>query len=842
MTVQRATGRSDGEPGPHVLRPFDELRPKVRRRRTGRPGSRIRPPAQSFRVVERQRLLDRVSQAVERHPFTLVSAPAGSGKTVLTSTWSKRQAESSPVAWLSLADTDDDAGRFWADLRYALADVSVDAGRTPYAVRAGAGDVDVLSEQLLRLDEPVVLVLDAAEHVRGAAVFDQLDRLIDTAGERLRVLMTTRADPPMPLHRYRLEGTLAEIRHDELAFTGPEVEAMLDPGKKVPEATTRQVLDRTEGWAAGVRLAALALRSGEHRAPLDGLADDYLLAEVFDGLSGPDRDFLLKVSLAEELTADLGTALTGRTDAGELLRRMAAGNTFVQPIRGRPQWYRIHPLFRDLLRAEAARTMPAAIDALHGRAADWLAGQGELVPAVRRACEQEDWVRAAGFVVSARGVGELLLAPPTSSVLGGCLAAMPDLDSADVRLVRAALAVGRDDLVSARTSLASCAAPDEAGDDWSLSAAVVTTRLSDMAGRTDDTLAAARIAREHLSRHPVARDRRLQQLNALVLNAEGTAYLRSGDLDGACAVLGDAVRSAAAVDCAELRLRSVATLALAEVCRGRLSRGQGLADTAERLASECVAERRPAATHLAHAWVALERQDLSRAQRSLDRARRLHETRDDALLSSVSALLRARLMRDRGDRVGARCVLRSPVASTQWLQSFVDIEAAGVGLPRAVGDAYPAVSVSQQVQELLENAQTQWGDGDTRGGRADVAKALSLARGERIRRPFAHTSARIRAMIRTDHALRSLAGWLRPEQTAGVLRPGDDPAPIIEDLSERELEVLRHLAALLTTEEIAAELFISVNTVKTHVRKILRKLSVANRNEAVRRAWDLHLV
>ncbi|TCC55391.1 LuxR family transcriptional regulator [Kribbella pittospori] len=355
----------------------------------------------------------------------------------------------------------------------------------------------------------------------------------------------------------------------------------------------------------------------------------------------------------------------------------------------------------------------------------------------------------------------------------------------------------------------------------------------------DQTLLAARGAREELAAHGN------DVLKALVLSAEGTAYLRGGYLDLACAALADAVRTAAADGCEDLRLRCLATLALAEACRGHLSRGQALADTAERLAGESVAAaERPAATHLAHSWVALERQDLAQAQHSLDRARRLRETQDDSLLSAVCWLLRVRLLRDRGDWVGARCALRNPEPPDSWLRGYIDAEAVGVGLDRAGANDVihgRTTTASQRVQELLDHAQAEWLGGNVRSGRSGVAKALLLARGERIRRPFTHTPERLQAVIRNDAGLRSLAGWLRPAQTTDT-DPADDPAAVFEELSERELDVLRLLSTLRTTHEISAELFISVNTVKTHVRNILRKLSVSSRNDAVRRAWDLNLI
>ena len=822
----------------------------------------VRPPRLPIRVVERGRLLDRLSQAVEDVPFTLIRAPAGSGKTVLAAAWARRHGREHPVAWLTLTHLDEQSTVFWSHVRVALADIRAVGTETGHPVISDGADVEALCEQLSQLDGQVVLVLDAAERVPHREVFDQLSWLLDNAGERLRVLMTSRADPPMPLHRYRLEGTLAEIRFDELAFNRAEIDAMLDfHGLTVSDATTTEMFDRTEGWAAGVRLAALALQSSGSIAALDGIATDYLLAEVFGKLVDSDRDFLLKVSLVDEIPTDLGVVLADRVDADELLRRMSGGNAFVFPVGERPACYRIHPLFRGLLRAQLARTRPAAIDDLHRRAADWFDAHGRLVLAVRHAAASGDWARAAALVVRCHGVGDLMLATPTGAALAGQLSAMPDIDSADVHLVHAAMAVGQGQLDLARASLARCDSDGSTSDDWSLAAAVVTTLLSDRAGRDADCLLAAREARVELARQAHRTDTVFHALNALVLSSEGTAHLRTGNLDAACVVLGDAVRAAAAGSCEDLQLRSLSGLALAEVCRGQLSRGQGLADTAERLATERAVASRPAAMHLAHAWAALERQDLARAQRSLDRASRLLETRDDELMSSVSALLRARLLRDRGDSVGARGILENPGQPAGWLRGYIDSEAAGVGSLASVTELQPpeqaepqaqeskyrqrAVTASQRVQELLERAQIEWIGGDIRGGRSDVAKALSLAQRERIRRPFTHLPAEIQAMIRNDDALRSHSSWLRPEQTAASSRqspPASDPAPILEHLSERELEVLRHLSALLTTEEIAAEMFISVNTVKTHVRKILGKLAVSRRNDAVRRAWALDLV
>jgi LuxR family maltose regulon positive regulatory protein len=267
--------------------------------------------------------------------------------------------------------------------------------------------------------------------------------------------------------------------------------------------------------------------------------------------------------------------------------------------------------------------------------------------------------------------------------------------------------------------------------------------------------------------------------------------------------------------------------------------------------------RLPASLPLARAWVALERQELSKAQHFLRRASRL-KIREDELLSAVSALLHARLMRDRGDRVGAREILEK-VSPAGWLRSYIEGEAAALGSvvprralldherqPETAGSrgGPDAATVAQRIQQLLKHAEFECAAGDVGAGRSEVAKALSLGAPERIRRPFTHLPAEIRSMIRTDPELMSRAGWLRPELVGAAIRPirPTQVAAREEQLSVRELEVLRLLSGLFTTEEIAAQLFISVNTVRTHVRRIFEKLCVSRRNDAVRRARELNLV
>jgi LuxR family maltose regulon positive regulatory protein len=825
------------------------------------PTSRVRPPGSWLRVVERRRLLDRVSRAVADTPFTLISAPAGYGKTVLASEWAgSRASHVRPAAWLTVSDRDNQPGVFWCHVFFALAFVGAVGADAPLPMVCTAPAVDELGALLLGAGGRAILVLDAADRLRNPTIFDQLGRLLEGAGERLRLIMTTRADPPMPLHRYRLEGTLAEIRHDEIAFNRNEVEGLLNlHGLALPDESVKDVVERTEGWAAGVRLAALALQSGGDHGQLHWLTAEYLAAEVLSDLTSADRDFLVTVSLFDEIPAGLASEITGRADADLLLRQMSLRNTFVQPVPGRLGYYRMHPLMRAVLAMELLRDLPAAGVDVHSRAADWFNTHGQLGTAVEHAAASGDWLRAARFVVRSLAIGDLLLSTSTGSQLTGHLSEMPDLDSPDVHLVRAALDGGKGELESARASLGECRIDASTSEDWLISVAVLRTWLCAASGNVAETLLAARAAREHMMGQAGRADAQLQLLQALVLSSEGVAHLRAGDLEAATRALRDASRAVGGGTSEDLRLYCLATLALAEVFRGQLSAGQELVQSAERLAEEIgvPASRLPASLPLAHAWVALERQELSQAQHFLGRAGRLPEIRDDALLSAVSALLHARLMRDRGDRIGAREILEKVEPPAGWLRGYLDGEAAALGLviPRPDHEAQSetggsrcgpgTATTAQRIQELLKDAQVNCAAGDIDAGRSEVARALALGAHERIRRPFAHVPAEIRSMIRTDPELTSRAGWLRPEPAGAAIRPTGPmqvAAPVAPNLSVRELEVLRLLSALLTTEEIAAELFISVNTVRTHVRKIFEKLCVSRRNDAVRRARELNLV
>ena len=361
------------------------------------------PPAQKA-MVPRRRLLDALDAAVQR-PLTLVAAPPGAGKTALVGSWIAAGRAPGPVAWLSLDPADAERRRFWRAVLEAL-------------TRAGAGEriealvahpqervellVGALGGALADRAEPLVLVLDDFHEV-AESVHSGVDLLLRHLPAGLRVVIATRADPPLHLGRLRLQDQLAEIRAPELALTLAETGEMLTGlGISIDAEHVRRLWSHTEGWVGALRLAALSLR--DHAEPErfvddfagdDRAVSDYLLSEVMAALSPDDRRFLLRTSVAAVLNGELANALTDRTDGHRRLAQLTRSGALLDPLDRRGEWYRYHALFGELLRAELRSEWPELVPELHRRAAGWLAEQGDDARGLLHAVQGEAWDLAA---------------------------------------------------------------------------------------------------------------------------------------------------------------------------------------------------------------------------------------------------------------------------------------------------------------------------------------------------------------------------------------------------------------------------------------------------------------
>ncbi|MGW6991436.1 hypothetical protein ACWF90_29100, partial [Streptomyces sp. NPDC054946] len=395
--------------------------------------ARFAPPAVPKLLVHRPELLGRLTAGAQG-PLTLVNGPAGSGKTVLTAHWAADGRAPRPPMWLTV-EPDDAPGAFWAYVLEALhrggAALPAEVGRPTRAEGVTRSFLVRLADGLAASAQPAVLVLDQFDTTQPPATSQGLDFVLRHAAGGLRIVLTSRSDSLLPLHRYRAAGEITEIRHADLRFTDADAEALLSEHHlTVSPAGIRLLMERTEGWAAGVRLCALAMqRSADPEAFLRQFAADrttiadYLLTEVLDAQPPPTQDLLLRVCVTDRVHPDLADALTGRDDGARTLAGLARENAFLEQIDA-SAWYRLHPLFAEVLRAHLRQRCPGLEPRLHGRAARWLARTGRLTEAVLQGAAAGDWQFAAAQLVDKLALGRLLTGLEAEQ-LGQAFAGMP---------------------------------------------------------------------------------------------------------------------------------------------------------------------------------------------------------------------------------------------------------------------------------------------------------------------------------------------------------------------------------------------------------------------------------
>ncbi|RKR87520.1 LuxR family maltose regulon positive regulatory protein [Micromonospora pisi] len=872
-------------------------------------------------------------------PVTVVSAPAGWGKTTLLSSWYRAQDEERSRAWLTLEPTDG-GERLWT---YLHAAVGGTASSEPPDVAAPRGSadrdfLDRLAAALARRPEPVTLVLDDFHQVDDPAVASGLDFLLRHSGDRLRLVIGGRTDPALALHRWRLSGELTEIRAAELAFTAAEsAELLAAYGINLPVDQADELRVRTEGWPAGLRIATLTLP--HHPDPVrfvDGFAGDdqgvadYLSEEVLAGLADEARDVLRRGAVAERVCGGLIDALTDRGDGEELLAALERDTGFVIALGTRPPAYRYHRMLADLLRAEQLRRPAEELLDLHRRAATWAARRNLPAEALRHALAAGEWGFATGVLVD-RWPDLVPYAPAARPGVPAPPPPPPEAVRADPELALA-YAVDRLD----RTDPAAAADYLRLGerheqllsgsrrDRFALITAALRLAWAQVAGEVPEVLAAAARLRALAQPPGGAAGQATVDLpaRAIARTAAGAAQLGAGDLVAAETELAGALADAERAGLARTVLACTSRLALVRAVRGELT-------VAERDARSAVATTGDPAgsapvdhghAYLALAVVALHRDRPADAEANLALAgSRVDQAREPAV-AALAALVRAQLTRDRGDLPASYQLLltgRAHLADqprarrlAHWLlaaeadlctahgdlarsrelllapldaaagqaeplavalaRAYLqggDVAAAARTLPAWSGPAGESWLLPLRLEAGLLDALTARAAGDHRRAARTLEEVLALAEPDGFRRVFTRSEPPARDLL-AAHLDSGTAYWplLREliavgEEYAG--RDGTGPRHpggrdgdrrerggrltasvpgLGEPLTDRELTVLRYLQSILSNVEIASELSVSVNTVKTHVRNIYRKLDATRRREAVRRARELHLI
>jgi LuxR family transcriptional regulator, maltose regulon positive regulatory protein len=344
-------------------------------------------------IVSRPRLFDRLDRAAR---VTQLSSLAGSGKTFLVRSWLAESGLADSAAWVAVQGGEQDPQQFWISVLDALKETTI--GAKLVRPLTGAPDLDGWSvvsrllEDLGSLADPLWLVFDDMHELGSPQTLAQLELLVMRAPADLRIVLIARKDLRLGLHRLRLEGELTEIRAAELPFTVPEARALFGAaGAQLPEAALVSLVQRTEGWAVGLRLAALSLTG--HPDPVRFAAEfsgrertvaEYLLAEVLDQQTEPARRLLLRTSVCEQVNGELAELLSGGSGGERILQDLAEAGAFVVALDARRSWFRYHQLFADLLQLELRRSEPAGLADLHAAAARWFAAHGYPVAAGKR--------------------------------------------------------------------------------------------------------------------------------------------------------------------------------------------------------------------------------------------------------------------------------------------------------------------------------------------------------------------------------------------------------------------------------------------------------------------------
>jgi LuxR family transcriptional regulator, maltose regulon positive regulatory protein len=364
--------------------------------------TKLIPPRRRPQLVARPRLL-RALDELDGMELTVVSAPAGGGKSVLVGSWCDSR-PGTAVAWVSLDSADDDPVRLWTYVATAVERIRPGLGqpalrrlRDPRSSVSAA--VDELLAAMAAYRKPLVLVLDDVHVLRDDETLRSFEHAVERLPAGARIVATTRSDPPIGLGRLRANGALGELRAADLAFTLDEARELLVVHERIDldETDLSLLVERSEGWPAGLYLAALWLRG--HADPRAAVRDftgghrnvaDYLSSEVVDALDEKTRDFVLRTSILARLSGPLCDAVLGATDSGSVLADLARSNLFLVPLDGRGEWFRYHHLFQELLQLELARLDPSLPVALRRTAGAWCRERGLVEEALEYLSKADD--------------------------------------------------------------------------------------------------------------------------------------------------------------------------------------------------------------------------------------------------------------------------------------------------------------------------------------------------------------------------------------------------------------------------------------------------------------------
>ena len=852
------------------------------------PVSRVVPP----HAVDRPELLARLDVGMDA-PLTLVVAPAGSGKSVLLTQWADTLGDAR-VAWLDVSAPDSDAVYFarrllaeLAQLDPILADLGAPLGTAGGGL--GEGLLEALAAALAEVPQKVVVIFDDLHRVSNSEVVTDLWRLVDLLPPNAHFVFSSRVDLKLGWSRHRLQHGLVELRQAQLAFdtesAGRVLERILH--RPVDPATAATIVERTEGWAAGIQLTGLSLRfrNGaddmvDALAESDRLAIDYLSEEVLDAQTPERRSALLRLSALDEISPGLVEDVAGVGDGAMFLRELEDDSMFVVAVAGKPDRYRFHHLFRDLLRYRLRASDARAESKLLTAAAKWHIAQGDIGAAIECLLGGKRWNRALDLILSR---GRDVYERGETATVARWLSLVPT----DVRAgrVEAELLYGILEGMSGRAARAEeilrgvVAEPGLARGPELVARAYLATGVQfrpHPQSYLDEGMRMLELAED--SREAVIPDlihmTDLATLSTLAMTSVGRAHFYLGDAEAGVTWLQAALDSPGG-SYGPFRVHVLGSLALAQAWQGRLVQAVEHIDEALGLAGELqlLHHPAPADAYLARALVAIQHGEPEAGAFALHEghlrassngrmqllwiahaaSRIIDPEGTDAAAAPpvgspppplVRTALRA-LARQRMRRSGGSAAVGT---ETEWSALlFEDVagllddgNATGARMRLQAAAMPPRPSPAEIVQHAILLAWLTGIEGRQGDSRRSLLAALHVAEGESLVHPFLSAGPHVEELLR---ALPGPPTGFRKsvlDHFTPVSRKGGQQ--LVEPLTARELELLAYLPSRLTNSELAARCFVSVNTVKTHMAHIYRKLDASGRDAAIARARELGLL
>jgi LuxR family maltose regulon positive regulatory protein len=918
------------------------------------------PPARA-NLVARGRLTEQLDEGA-KSKLTLVSAPAGFGKSTLLSEWSFKA--ELPVLWVSLDEGDNDPTRFLAYLVAALQRLQPALGenvlgllRSPQRPPLESLLAALINEIAEEASNDFALVLDDYHLMEAQPIHDALTFLLEHLPPQMHLVIASRTDPPLPLARFLARGQLRKLTATDLRFTPEEAAAFLNEvmGFNLSAEDARELEERTEGWIAGLQLAALSMQgridisgfiaafAGSHRYVLD-----YLAEEVLDKQPEDVQKFLLETSILDRMFGSLCDAVTDGNDSQAMLEMLERANLFLIPLDDERRWYRYHHLFADFLRKRLHQRHPELESDLHGRASEWYERNELPSEAIGHALRARDFGRAADLIekvarqILMRFEVETLLGwlealpkelvrsrPQLCLIYAGVFLSVSCFDAVEPYLQDAErlLCLDGESLTKSLIASSNNLSKDKKGTNVAGEVATIRAALAAVHGDMPRAIALSHRALELLAEDNLF-------VRSYVTTVLANAYRDSGDIEAASQILSEALESSQAAGATMVTLGSLWALAYLRVLQGRLREATGIYQQLPQFATEYGGGPLLAYTGTAYMGMGellYEWDDLEAATFYLQEGIKLAESYGknipvrispgdinyDYLWCCYGYCVLARVKQAHGDAKGAletiykakqlvqRCVdrvWRRWTAAWQarlWLAQGLLAEAAHwaekrelnvedelhysrdfeyITLARlliAQGEHHGALGLLERLLEAAEaggrggsvieilvlKALVLQAQNDIPNALATLQRALSLAEPEGYVRTFVDEgppmATLLKQLLKThktqqpgaaepevslDYIGRLLKALGEEVMVVTKVRAREKAGLLVEPITERELEVLRLLASGLSNREIAKKLYVSLDTVKSHLKHIYGKLGARSRYQAVDRARELDLL